>query len=135
NVLTAPVTLAGQSIGNGYSMGGQSPDTFVRVDVTYLRQDFSLPQGKTRFDYFVRTRSLSTQEAADFEAQIAKRGPPPSHLAAQRALREITGQTPANATPEAWRHLLKSISAEGTCDHQDSNFGFRFCETGNSLPE
>ena len=53
--------------------GGNNGDTFVRGDVTYLRQDFSVMQDveearpwptRQRFDFFVRTRDL-TQGAGD----------------------------------------------------------------------
>jgi hypothetical protein len=106
-VLTAPVTLLQERIQIGYGPSGQSPDTFVRIDVTYLRQDFSQAEGPKRFDYLVRTRVVTAEEAADCAKQIASLGTPPSHAAAQRALRELTGRQPANPTAQAWRDILK----------------------------
>ena len=52
-------------------------DVFVRADVTYLRQDFSLMhaqrtgQAGTRFDYLVRTRNATEEEIASAEATPA----------------------------------------------------------------
>jgi hypothetical protein len=118
DIVTAPVPLPDQefmsSPRGGYGFGA-SPDIFVRVDMTYLRQDFSMmmkvdnakpwPEMQ-RFDFFVRTRVLTAQESAAYAAQIAKLDTPPSHAAAQHALRALTGQTPTDATPQGWRRLL-----------------------------
>ena len=119
DVLTAQVPLPDLPLGaspfSGYG-GGASPDIFVRVDVTYLRQDFSMlmrvenaapwPEMQ-RFDFLVRTRVLTEKEAAECAKQLAKQGTPPSQLAALHALRELTGQNPTDQTPQAWRRLLK----------------------------
>jgi len=104
-VLTAPVTLPQETM-RGYGFGGQSPETFVRVDITYLRQDFSLVQGDARFDYFVRTRKLTPSEATDHAKLVAKIGTRPNHMAAQRALAALVGQTPDDPTAAGWRRLL-----------------------------
>jgi hypothetical protein len=117
-VLTARMPLSDEPLvpgPDGYR--GSAPTNFaVRIDVTYLRQDFSLmmrvedarpwPEFQ-RFDFLVRTRVLTAAEAAEYEKQIAKQGTPPSHAAAQSALRELTGHAPADPTPKAWRELLK----------------------------
>ncbi len=121
-VLTAPVPLPDRelpSASEGYGRQA-SPDIFVRIDMTYLRQDFSLMMKMERprqaehrwpemqrFDFFVRTRMVTAAEAADYEKQLAKQTPP-NHAAAQYALRELTGQAPPDATPQAWRRLLKT---------------------------
>lgn len=111
DVLTAPVTLPSAPLNRGYRGGGLSPDIFVRIDVTYLRQDFSMlmPVKKEmqRFDFLVRTRVLSAAAAAECATLLAKQGTPPSHRAAGYALRELTGRDPEAATPEAWRRVLK----------------------------
>ena len=114
NVLTVPVPLPTQA-SEGYYFRA-SPDIFVRTDVTYLRQDFSMvmrvenaapwPEMQ-RFDFLVRTRVLSAEEASECAKQMAKQGTPPSHIAAGYALRELTGRDPEAATPEAWRRELK----------------------------
>jgi hypothetical protein len=115
-VLTAPVPLPDQSLrfrGGGYG-GSLSPDIFVRIDVTYLRQDFSLlmkvenakpwPEMQ-RYDFFVRTRVISNEEARECDKQLEKQGTPPSHAATQRALRGLTGQSRDLAAAE-WRRFL-----------------------------
>jgi hypothetical protein len=116
DVLTVPVPMPDQALsaGGGYGFG-MSPDIFVRIDMTYLRQDFSLlmrvenaapwPQMQ-RFDFLVRTRVLTAEEAAECEKYLARQTPP-HHAAAQYALRELTGQQPMDTSPQAWRKLLK----------------------------
>jgi hypothetical protein len=96
----------------------QQPDLLVRVDVTYLRQDFSVLQPvedanpwpeMQRFDFLVRKRVLTDEEAKAFRAKLDKREPgelSPYHRAALAALRELTGKDTA-PTAEAWRKLLK----------------------------
>src|SRR5262249_47963590 len=95
-----------------------SPDVLVRVDVTYLRQDFSLFQPVAnahpwpemqRFDFLVRTRELTDEEADTYREAFAKRElgrPSPYHRAVLTALRELSGLD-TEPTPEAWRRLLK----------------------------
>jgi hypothetical protein len=116
DVLSAPVPQPGQrlpSVFQGYG-SRQSPDIFVRTDMNYLRQDFSVmmkvedakpwPEMQ-RFDFFVRTREVNTAEAADIAKALAKQTPP-NHVAAQYALRELTGRSPQNVTPQGWREVL-----------------------------
>ena len=63
--------------------GSSSPDLMVRIDVTYLRQDFSAmlpvsvenPWPETqRFDFLVRERQLTCEEADDYRAKLALEG-------------------------------------------------------------
>jgi hypothetical protein len=94
------------------------PDLLVRIDVTYLRQDFSMMQAVAdanpwpemqRFDFLVRTRTLSEKEAEEYREKLAHREPgrvSPYQRAALFALRELTGRD-TEPTPEAWRRLLK----------------------------
>ena len=89
----------------------------VRIDVTYLRQDFSvmLPVPgaspgfeEQRFDFLVRTRVVSEKEADVFRDKLAKRGPgavTPYERAILFALRELTGRD-TEPTAAAWRELL-----------------------------
>jgi hypothetical protein len=98
-VAEAPVpTEALPDTTNGY--GRSESNLLVRVDVTYLRPDFSARQQVTdwtarswpavqRFDFFLRRRVLSPAEAADLRERL--KGPSPYRLAAARALRELTG--------------------------------------------
>jgi hypothetical protein len=94
-----------------------SPDILVRIDVTYLRPDFSAFQPVAdanpwpemqRFDYLVRTRSLTEADAAALRQKLTT-GEPGRPSAYQRAalaaLRELTGRDAA-PTAEAWRRLL-----------------------------
>jgi hypothetical protein len=80
--------------------GQSESNLLVRVDVTYLRQDFSAMLKVTdwsaeswpssqRFDFLVRRRVLNSSEAADLRARLV--GPSPYHSATARALRELTG--------------------------------------------
>jgi hypothetical protein len=101
---------------NGYQ--NAIPDVVVRVDVTYLRQDFSVLLPVTdaqpwpemqRFDFLVRNRTLTDKEATLYREAIQKRKAgylSPNHRAALAALRELTGRD-TEPTPQAWRELLK----------------------------
>jgi hypothetical protein len=99
-----------------------SPDVLVRVDVTYLRQDFSALQPVAdahpwpemqRFDFLVRTRELTDAEAAARRETLAAGEPDrpsPYHRAALAALRDLTGRDTA-PTADAWRKLLNLPAA------------------------
>jgi len=113
-VTTAEVPRPDQpmpSPSEGYS--NSIPDILVRLDVTYLRQDFSQLQPVAdanpwpemqRFDFLVRTRVLSDEEAKAFPT--AKAGTlSPYQRYTLAALRELTGRD-TTPTPEAWRKLL-----------------------------
>jgi len=116
NVLTAQAPLPGELPLAYYA--GRRPSQMVRLDVTYLRQDFSAmlpcenptPRSKTeRFDFLVRERVLSETEAVDFRKRLE--GEKPAKLAPHRevalaALRQMSGKdAPPNAA--AWREKLK----------------------------
>ena len=94
------------------------PDILVRVDVTYLRQDFSLlmpvadanpwPEMQ-RFDFLVRRRTLTEEEARTYQEKLSSAEPgfvPPHRRAALLALRELTGRD-TEPTSQAWRKLLR----------------------------
>ena len=100
------------------------PDLAVRIDVTYLRQDFSLMQkiengmtgqAEERFDFLVRTRELKEYELMLYRDWRISQGPnylSPNHQAALTALRHLTGRD-AGPTATAWRTALrkgKSVS-------------------------
>jgi hypothetical protein len=123
--VTAAVPVPGEPLpspADGYR--SSSPDIIVRVDVTYLRQDFSVLQPVAdanpwpemqRFDFLVRTRALTEEEATVYREKLAPREGgqfSPYQRAALAALRELTGRD-AEPTPEAWRRLLK-MPAKGT---------------------
>ncbi len=119
DAVTAEVPVPGQPLtppSGGYATS--QPDILVRVDVTYLRQDFSTflavadanpwPEMQ-RFDFLVRSRQLSDEEATAYREKLKSREPgafSPYHRAALAALRELTGRD-TEPTPEAWRRLLK----------------------------
>jgi hypothetical protein len=117
--LTAAVPIPNEPLpspADGYR--ASSPDLLVRIDVTYLRQDFSVLQPVAdanpwpemqRFDFLVRTRVLTEEEADAYREQLTPHEPgrlSPYHRAAVAALRELTGRDAA-PTADAWRQLLK----------------------------
>jgi hypothetical protein len=118
DTLTAAVPLPEEPLAdpsNGYN--ASSPDLLVRVDVTYLRQDFSLRQAVAdaapwpemqRFDFLVRSRELTDTEAATYRETFARAEPgrpSPYQRAALAALREMTGKD-TEPTAAGWRRLL-----------------------------
>jgi hypothetical protein len=118
--MTAEVAVQGQalpSLPQGYNQSS-SPDLLVRIDVTYLRQDFSaklpVPDAapwpeEQRFDFFIRERKLTDEEVVSYRDQLISKEEgvlSPYHKAAVGALRQLTGKDTA-PTAEAWRKLLK----------------------------
>lgn len=123
DAVTAEVPVPGQPLNppsGPYNASRQ--EILVRVDVTYLRQDFSALQAVAdanpwpemqRFDFLVRSRVLSEDEAETYRAKLKPRESgqlSPYQRAALAALRDLTGRDTA-PTPEAWRQLLK-LTAE-----------------------
>src|SRR5262249_46970018 len=108
------VPLSPPEQGNGRT---ESP-LLVRVDVTYLRQDFSLMQevkakgvwpSSQRFDFVVRKRPMSDAEAKELRKRLEAHGAgvlTPYQKAEVTALREMTGRD-LEARAEAWRKFLK----------------------------
>lgn len=81
---------------NQYYEGSQG--SFVRADVTYLQQDFSLPQPVTqagawptnqRYDYLVRTRALTNEELRNLLLNDHSQDDHPQREAVRFALREL----------------------------------------------
>src|SRR5438034_197241 len=64
-------------------------DAFVRADVTYLRQDYSVMLGGRRFDLFVRERAGTAADAAEAEAR--KKELTQRQKALAFAVRELNG--------------------------------------------
>jgi hypothetical protein len=92
-----------------------TPDIVVRLDMTYLRQDFSVMMPVSdahpwpemqRFDFLVRTRQLTAEEAKTYVEEVEPGRLSPYHRAALFALRELTGRD-TEPTAAAWRKLLK----------------------------
>jgi hypothetical protein len=110
-------SLTAAAMSSGYG-GGCSPGTFIRADVTYLRQDFSLPQpvaqpgswpAHQRYDYLVRTRPVLPKEWRSWRTQVASPAES-AHVeksehreAIQFALRELAGRDEAPPMPLAQR--------------------------------
>ncbi len=126
--LLAQVPIPNQPLpvspGNGGGYGEFSvPDTRIRFDVTYLRQDFSVmlnvedhqpwPQAQ-RFDFIVRTRAVTEKDAQTYRNLLrpaAAGDLSPYQRAAVAALRQMTGQD-ATTVP-AWRQIIKQSKAAG----------------------
>lgn len=116
--VTAEVPVQDQALpspAQGYRQS--SPDLLIRIDVTYLRQDFSVmlavaeahpwPEMQ-RFDFMVRERIVTTEEAAVYREKLTPKEAgvlSPYHKAALAALRELTGKD-TTPTAAAWRKLL-----------------------------
>jgi hypothetical protein len=100
--------------------GDSSSNLIVRIDVTYLRQDFSamqtveenrgmMEENRQRFDFVVRKRELTAAEAEELRGRLENRKPgvlSPYQEAAVNALREMTGRD-FEAKAEPWRRHLK----------------------------
>jgi len=107
------VPTPGKSLPAAYY--GARSGNFVRADVTYLRQDFSLMESVEkarpwpklqRFDFLVRTRLLTEDESAQREAEQASSEQPSQHREALLyALRGLTGKD-GGEDPQRWRELL-----------------------------
>jgi hypothetical protein len=105
------------SISAGYNVKKSNIHLAIRVDVTYLRQDFSRlekvahaapwPEWQ-RFDFLVREREIGPREVKAYQLWRADQGAnfmPVNHRAAITALRALTGRDAA-PTADAWRIVL-----------------------------
>jgi hypothetical protein len=116
------VPIPGEPIPVAY-YAERSRGLFVRADVTYLRQDFSVMLPVTdskpwpnyqRYDFLVRTRPLTKQEHAAWEGRLAR---PEAVLLSDHkrlllsTLHELTGEF-AGITAAPWRQLLQEIGAD-----------------------
>ena|ERR1700677_2614215 len=120
-MLTAPVPVPKQALpapdARVSYYGRAREELLVRIDVTYLRQDFSTRlsvanaepwPSMQRFDFLVRTREVTEAEAKEVRELLKQRSagaPSPYHQAALFALRELTGLD-AEPSAAAWRKLL-----------------------------
>ncbi len=97
---------------------------FVRADVTYLKQDFSVtqpvPDAKhwpkmQRFDYVVRQRALNPVQNATWEktkTRTLARHQNMHRAAVLFALRELTGKFPQKDDAETWRKIAEEAVLE-----------------------
>jgi len=123
---------AGGGGGGGWGGGGGGvvqgpPNTafvvnFVRADITYLKQDFSILQPEPnhgrlwpeeqRYDYMVRWRALSKQEQALWQGRFKDLRPPaPQCESLLYALRELTGENPG-PTAEDWKRHYSPVTGK-----------------------
>jgi hypothetical protein len=111
------VPVRGEPVPVGYRSAGRGD--FVRADVTYLKQDFSVMEtvekpdkwpDVQRFDYLVRQRELSAGEVAALPTTAASSYP--QREAVLWAMRELTGSklSPgAGWSQPSWRQWLSGI--------------------------
>jgi hypothetical protein len=129
DALTGPVPVPGEPLPSAYNIRRSSPpssglpDLLVRADVTYLRQDFSvlLPVANAetwpemqRFDFLVRTRVLTEDEAKEYREKLTPHmsdESSPYRSAALAALRELTSRD-GKAMPSRLRSKEPRISPE-----------------------
>lgn len=118
--VTAPMPIPGVALGSfqeGYNSIPSTPDILVRIDVTYLRQDFSVLQPVAdahpwprmqRFDFLVRDVTLTPAQAKALQQKLqpAKGAGSPYQQVVLGSLRSLTGLDAA-ATPQAWKQALK----------------------------
>jgi sugar lactone lactonase YvrE len=107
---------------------GGTTGTFVRADVTYLKQDFSIPlavknpgvwPGVQRFDFLVRERKATPLDKV--AARKASDGPASQHKQALFfALRELTGADPGPTVQDWKKHFV-----ERTLEVKTAFTGFR----------
>lgn len=102
------VPIPGETITVYYDRSGS---LFVRADLTYLRQDFSVTQpvvkpdkwpAEQRYDYLVRTRPLSKTEQEAFEKLEKENKVPqnyPQQVSIAFALQELTGRDRGTPKP------------------------------------
>jgi sugar lactone lactonase YvrE len=94
--------------------GSTQTGTFVRADITYLQQDFSVPMPVTnyglwpsvqRYDFMVRERRARFTEILTKPNPNEARQPTEHEKSIFFALRELTGQDPG-PTAEDWKRLF-----------------------------
>jgi hypothetical protein len=104
-----------------YYQSSNPNDIFIRGNITFLKQDFSLMQpvqnpgtwpGTQRFDYMVRTRKLNLNELTGYEAlklDLPKYEP----TSLLFALRELTGRD-MGKTYQDWLPLVTPVQEPTT---------------------
>jgi hypothetical protein len=118
DLVRAQVPVPGESLTPPYYGGTEG--SFVRADITFLRQDFSLVQpvtnpgkwpGHQRFDYLLRTRKATTKEVtllAGLKKEKKLDDPYSQRDAVLFALRGIT-KTDMGSRTESWLPLLNPL--------------------------
>jgi hypothetical protein len=111
--------VPGSSVVVATYSGGTAQDDFIRADVTFLRQDFSVLQPvrvgqrptMQRFDYLVRLRKPTEQELA---------GQQPAREAVLFALRELTAKDPGKASQD-WEPVVRAMTNPATIEEVAKN--------------
>lgn len=92
---------------------------FVRADVTYIKQDFSMPlavknpgvwPATQRFDFVVRERKATEAEITKWE-EVGSKQPSEQQKALFFALRQLTGKDPG-PTAEDWKRFFINRTLE-----------------------
>ncbi len=104
--------------------GGSAPSvvaqTFVRADINFLRQDFSVVQpvpnhgrlwpSDQRYDYLIRLRPLYSKDLLAWQDKVKDFRPAePQRESLLFALRELTGENPG-PSPEDWKRHYSTIT-------------------------
>jgi hypothetical protein len=115
------VTRGGWSENSSSGLGIITP-TFVRADINFLRQDFSVVQpvpkhgrlwpADQRFDYLIRLRPLNAKELLSWQDKVKDFRPTePQRESLLFALRELTGENPGPSA-EDWKRLYSTITGQ-----------------------
>jgi hypothetical protein len=100
-----------------YSPVVSPSSAFVRADVTYLRQDFSVIQivenpgpwpAEQRFDYVVKNKSLTAEQAASV-TQAINAQENKNRSAVVFALEKLTGQVVEDNSQQAWTEVYQTL--------------------------
>ena len=98
----------------------RSSGAFVRADVTYIQQDFSVIQPvenpgpwpkMQRYDYVVQTRELTPVEKQKW-ARVDRNRKNAHRDSVVFALKELTGKKPAKDTSKHWRQAVDEFKRE-----------------------
>jgi hypothetical protein len=100
--------------------------SFVRADITFLRQDFSVMQtvpdpgvwpAHQRYDYMVRLRRATREELKLAERIKKERPMTPQREILRRAVQEVSGKD-LGTRPEEWNNLLAELRPVSRSDDQ-----------------
>jgi hypothetical protein len=120
-----PLPIAGARTDTKGGWGGGRPSvsvvtsTFVRPDITFLRQDFSVVQpvanhgklwpAEQRFDYLVRLRPINSRDLSRWQDKLdTVKTSSVQGESLLFALRELTGESPA--TSADWKRLYSTVT-------------------------
>jgi hypothetical protein len=126
DLVRGAVPIPGQALPGPATMPQyyETGESFVRADITYLRQHFSVVQpvlragmwpANQRFDYLVRLRPVTSKKELEQAEAVKREGTTTQKLLLRRAIKELTGQDPG-ATPEDWRKWMGQQAQVVTAD-------------------